>query len=295
MKKKPLPVYDIDAFGHLQQDSDFYANDILSHLKQHDHFILLPHRHNFFMSLLVTRGSGTHQIEFNNYDIKPGFVFMLGPGKVHTWKLSEDIQGYIFFHTKGFYNLGFAHEKAENYPFFSSLRNSPLIVLKEAAQKKIEPMYKEIVDEYRQNAWMKFNKLASLVNVLYIELSREYIPQKLRDSQNLNYLSRVQQLEDLVDKNFMSIKSPGAYARLMFVSEKHLNRMVRTSLDKTTSDVITERIILEAKRKLVFSTSSVSEIIDELGYTDSAYFFRVFKKKTSKTPAEFLSEYRNAP
>lgn len=292
MKKKSLPVYDIAAFQHLGNDPDFYANDLSSHLKQHEHIILLPHGHDFYMSVLITAGNGTHEIEFNNYIVKPGSVFMLGPGQVHTWELSDDTDGYVFFHSKEFYDLNFTYEKVENYPFFCSLGNTPLIVLKNAVLKKIGAMFREIVKEYHLTELMKFKKLASLVNILYIELSREYLPQKLRDNQNLNYLARVRQLEDLINKNFVDIKSPGKYARLMYVSEKHLNRMVKVSLNKTTSDLITERIILEAKRMLVFSNKSIAEIIDELGYTDSAYFFRFFKKKTALTPTAFLTQFR---
>lgn len=292
MKKKPLPVYDIATFQHLGKGSDFYANDIRSHLKQNEHIILLPHGHDFYMSVLITAGSGTHEIEFNNYLIKPGRVFMLSPGQTHTWELSDDIDGYVFFHTKEFYDLNFTYEKVANYPFFCSLGNTPLIVLKKSSLKKTESMFREIVEEYHQNELMKFKKIFSLVNILYIDLSREYLPQKMRDDQNLPYLARVRQLEDLINKNFVDIKSPGQYARLMYVSEKHLNRMVKVSLNKTTSDLITERIILEAKRMLVFSKKNIAEIIDELGYTDSAYFFRFFKKKTALTPTAFLEQFR---
>ena len=292
MKKKSFPVYDITTFQHLGNGSNFYANDFRSHLKQNKHLILLPHGHDFYMSVLFTAGNGTHEIEFNNYLIKPGRVFMLGPGQVHTWELSDNIDGYIFFHTKEFYDLNFTYEKVANYPFFSSLGNTPLIVLKKSSLKKIESMFSEIVKEYHHNELMKFKKLFSMVNILYIELSREYLPQKMRDDQNLPYLARVRQLEELINTNFVDIKSPGQYARLMYVGEKHLNRMVKVSLNKTTSDLITERIILEAKRMLVFSKKTIAEIIDELGYTDSAYFFRFFKKKTALTPTAFLEQFR---
>jgi AraC family transcriptional activator of pobA len=292
MQQKTLPVYDIAAFQHSGNDRDFYANDFRSHLKQNEHLVLLPHRHNFYMSVLFTAGNGSHEIEFNNYTIKPGCLFMLAPGQVHTWELPDNIDGYIFFHTKEFYDLNFTYEKVENYPFFSSLRNTPLIILKKLSLKKIEPMFREMVKEYRSNELMKFKKLCSMVNILYIELSREYLPQKMIDEQNQSYLARVRQLEELINKNFVDIKSPEKYARLMYVSEKHLNRMVKVSLNKTTSDLITERIILEAKRMLVFSKKTVSEIIVELGYTDNAYFFRFFKKKTAVTPADFLRQFR---
>jgi AraC family transcriptional regulator, transcriptional activator of pobA len=292
MKNKPLPVYDIAAFQHTDSESDFYANDFRSHLKQNEHLILLPHRHNFYMSVLFTDGEGSHEIEFNNYTIKPGSVFLLGPGQVHTWELPENIDGYIFFHTKDFYDLNFTSQSVENYPFFSSLNNTPLITLNKSFLREIEPMFSEIVKEYRRNELMKFKKLCSMVSILYIELSREYLPQKMREQQNHSYLSKVRQLEELINKNFVDIKSPGEYARLMYVSEKHLNRMVKVSLNKTASDLITERIILEAKRMLVFSKKTVSEIMGELGYKDNAYFFRFFKKKTALTPTAFLDQFR---
>ena len=292
MTKNILPVYDIDEFQYLGSGSNFYANTFESHLKQHAHIILAPHKHNFYVSILFTRGSGTHEIEFDKYDVRPGKVFMIAPGQVHNWQFSRDIDGYIFFHTKEFFNLNFTYEKIENYPFFSSLRNCPEIVLKKALFKKIEEIYREITGEYHQDQLMKFQKIASLVNVLYITLSREYIPLTVRESQNLKYLTRLKKLEDLIDKNFRVIKSPEKYALMMNVSEKHLNRTCKTCLNKTVSEVITDRIILEAKRMLVYSKKDISEITKELGYEDNSYFSRLFKKKTGKTPLEFINEFR---
>jgi AraC family transcriptional activator of pobA len=43
---------------------------------------------------------------------------------------------------------------------------------------------------------------------------------------------------------------------------------------------------------LVFSKKNIAEIIDDLGYADSAYFFRFFKKKTALTPTAFLEQFR---
>jgi AraC family transcriptional activator of pobA len=293
MTKKILPVYDIDEFQYLGTASNFYANTFRAHLKQHAHIILAPHKHNFYVSVLFTRGSGTHEIEFNKYDVQPGKVFMMAPGQVHNWQFSNDIDGYIFFHTKEFFDLNFTYEKIENYPFFSSLRNCPEIVLKKTPFKKIEEIYREITEEYHQDQLMKFQKIVSLVNVLYITLSREYIPQTVRESQDLNYLTRLKKLEGLIDKNFRIIKSPEEYAQMMNVSEKHLNRICKTCLNKTVSEVITDRIILEAKRMLVYSKNNISEITKELGYENNSYFSRLFKKKTGKTPLEFMNKFRS--
>ena len=292
MVNKQLPVYDIEKFRYLGEESNFYANTFKAHLKQHAHIILAPHRHDFYVGMIFTKGSGTHQIEFNNYNIKPGQVFMIAPGEVHDWKLSKNIDGYIFFHTKEFFDLNFTYEKADNYPFYCCLRNNPLILLKNKSRRKINEMFSEIVDEYKHNELLKFQKISSLLNVLYIALSRIYLPDKILQSKNLNYLARLKQLDQLIDKHFKEYKYPKDFALLMHISEKHLNRICKTCLNKTTSQLIIERVLLEAKRRLAFAKSSISQIAEELGYTHTSYFIQLFKKKTGKTPAEFMNDFR---
>jgi AraC-like DNA-binding protein len=289
---KQLPVYDIEKFRYLGEESNFYANNFKDHLKQHHHFILAPHRHDFYVGILFTKGSGTHQVEFNNYEIKPGYVFMLAPGEVHDWNLSKDIDGYIFFHTKDFFDLNFTYEKVDNYPFFCCLRNNPLIPLEGKSREKINEIFSEIVDEYKHSELLKFQKISSLINVLYIALSRIYLPDKILQTKNFLYLGKLKQLEQLIDKHFKEYKYPRDYALLMHISAKHLNRICKTCLNKTVTQLIVDRIILEAKRRLAFAKSSVSQIADELGYSNISYFVQLFKKKTLQTPVEFTQKFR---
>ena len=138
---------------------------------------------------------------------------------------------------------------------------------------------------------MGFQKICALLNVLYIDLSRAYLPVAQRAKQNETQLMQVRRLEILVENNFMSIKYPRQYAQMMFMSEKNLNRICKITFNKTTSDVIADRIVLEAKRMLVHSKFSVIQISVELGYMDDSYFIRVFKKRTAETPMQFIERY----
>src|ERR1700735_705501 len=208
MTGKSIPVFDIGDFSYRGTESGFYANTFPDHLKQHAHLILAPHRHVFYMSVLFTKGSGIHEIDFNAYDIVPGSVFVLFPGQVHTWQVSKDIDGYIFFHDKEFYNLNFTSEKVENYPFFSSTENIPLILLKDEEFSGIETCFREIVKEYRNRQLMAFQKICSLLNVLYIGLSRAYLPVAQRVKQNESQLMQIRRLGVFVGKKFKRIKKP---------------------------------------------------------------------------------------
>ena len=71
------------------------------------------------------------------------------------------------------------------------------------------------------------------------------------------------------------------------ISLKHLNRICNEILKKTTTEVIVDRIILEAKRMLLDKNWTVNEIAFELGYEDYSYFSRLFKKNSGMSPSEF--------
>ncbi len=285
-----LPVYNIEDFRILNQEEHFYVSGLSAHLKQFC-FIHKPHKHDFYFCVLCTKGSGTHEIDFNTYDVTPGSVFTIAPGQAHTWKLSPDIEGYVFFHTGSFYDMHFTVERVKNYPFYCSVNNSSLILLKNEQKDKVEFIFKEILQEDGHDHLMKYQKLRSLLSSLYIELSRAYLPQKMTAAQNHGYLIKVRRLEELIDTYFKKMKSPGEYAGLMFMSEKHLNRICKDCLNKTVSELISDRIILEAKRLLLYADHSVAEVSAELGYFDHSYFSRMFKKKCGQTPVQFINRY----
>jgi len=291
MASKRIPVYDISDFQYIGTQTDFYANTFAEHMKQHATRILLPHRHVFYVSLLFTRGTGIHEIDFQTYDIHPGSVFMIFPGQVHWWESSVDADGYVIFHNKDFYNFYFSHERLNQFPFFGSTRSMPLIRLKPDELPKIEETYRVILNEYRQGGLMRFQKISSLLDVLYIDLSRCYLPADQMKPHNQTQLSHTRRLELLIEANFKEIKSPARYSEMMYMSERNLNRTTKLILNKTVSDLITEKVILEAKRMLIHTRDTVGQIALDLGYEDNSYFIRLFRKKTGQSPLEFQRNY----
>jgi AraC-like DNA-binding protein len=266
-------------------------NNFLAHLRDH-HFVNTPHKHDFYMVVFFTEGSGNHQIDFVNYKIKPGSVFFLSPGQSHSWQLSSDINGFVFFHSQQFYQQIFTSLKATHFPFFASIYATPVLNLKNKFQKKITPIFEELLQEYQENNIMKLNKISALITLIYIELSRWYVPKEIPLVLNQNYLSKLHAVEAIIEANYSTIKSPKEYAAKMNMSEKHLNRICKTCLNKTTTQIIADRIIIEAKRALVINNNSITETAAMLGFFDSAYFSRFFKKHTNETPAEFAKKLK---
>lgn len=288
-----IPILNIEQFEKEESLADFYSNDLQQHLKKNAQIIHKPHKHDFFLCVLFCKGSGVHEIDFNTYPIQSGSVFFLKPGQTHSWKFDNTPEGYIFFHTPDFYELYFLNRKLTQFPFYYSLKNPPDLVLTSAELASIAIRLKEINIEYHQDSTYKKQKLISLVNLTYIDLTRHYANyEPIKKVLSSTYLHALENLENTIEEYYKTEKSAKFYADTLHITPKHLNRVTKATLNKTTTELITERVLLEAKRLIVHSGSSLTAVAETLGYEDYAYFSRVFKLKTGKTPLEFKKNYQ---
>lgn len=278
-----LPIFSIKEFE--TRDEEFYVNRLDEHLAHH-HFIHEPHKHDFYICVLFTQGKGNHEINFKNYAIKPGSVFFLKPGDLHNWSFNTPVNGFIFFHSKAFYDLNFQNRKLHDFPFYFSVNNPPFLQLELDNQKKLSQLFKQLKENKKEDQYTAIQR-ASIVDIIYIELSRHYGRVEYSEKVNTSYLVKLQNFEDLVTTYFRVEKSPHFYADKLNISVKHLNRIVKESLNVTASNFIAQIVILEAKKMLIHSDYRVVEIANKLGYEDSSYFIRFFKKHVGITPSKF--------
>ncbi|GAL82200.1 transcriptional regulator [Algibacter lectus] len=94
----------------------------------------------------------------------------------------------------------------------------------------------------------------------------------------------LQNLVDAIESNYSKLHAPKEYADMLCVSSKTLAGMVKKYLNQTLTCLITNRIIIAAKRELYLTSKPVKQIADALGYEDEFYFSRFFKKKVGVSP-----------
>ncbi|CAM4291157.1 AraC family transcriptional regulator [Flavobacterium terrigena] len=279
-----LPVYQIKKFNCHSEENDLYFNDFKTHLIAND-FIENSHSHNFYLLVLFTKGSGFHTIDFNTYAIQPNSLFVLKPGQVHSWQLSEDIGGYIAFYSQEVYNVYFGNKQIDEYSFYRDLKNSPEMILNEIQTQEISTYFKLLLEENNKNEFKKIDKLLNLLDVIHIELARIYESQQ--DHNLHSYNVKINELEQLVNQYFKTEKLPSFYADKMNMSLKHLNRICKNILNITLTEFIYNKIILESKRLLSANNMTIGEVANELGFENYSYFTKVFKKYTNLTPKGF--------
>jgi AraC family transcriptional activator of pobA len=286
------PLYLLDAFSKKAKDNAFYIEKLETHL-QHHKFISTPHKHDFYLLLYITKGGGTHNVDFKTYNVSPDCFFLMTPGQVHSWDLNPGTDGFIIFFLPSFYKMQAIENNLVYFPFFHSLNANPHVLLagdeKTAISFIVDCMYKEFMSD----DVIDLRILRSYLEVVLLKLSKNY-PIDLKNDLANGPTFKIRQLEQLIEKHYVKKKQPREYADLMNLSPSYLNAIAKEALGKTLTDLISERIILEAKRLFSYSDLNVNQVANRLNFTDPSYFIRFFKKHTGTTPEHFKESINRA-
>lgn len=286
------PVLHIDQFKSSELANNVYVNTFSNHIERNKELIVKPHSHNFFLCVIFTKGHGVHEIDFRSYTIQPGTVFLMKPGQTHSWQFDEAPDGFIFFHSREFYEMTFVKNNLSSFPFYYSFQNPPLLELPQDRNDVVEK-FKLLYAEYNESQLFQELKIATIINDIYIDLSRIYASEiDMEKSFPARYLTILEQFEQLMNASFHVHKLPKYYADQLNISTKHLNRVLRETINKTTHEMISERVIIEAKKRIVQSDDLLTTISEALGFSDYAYFSTYFKSKTGLSPLDFKTSYR---
>ncbi len=214
--------------------------------------------------------------------------FLSGQGK-HQLKLEKGTTGFLLQFTSGFYAprenpAGVVLRKASNKNHchvtterFEKIGLQLQVILREFIQK--QDRYKEVIK-------------ASL-DILFIELVRESPhPNEVPNETKLYAQERLEELQYLLEKNIHTKKQVSEYAAMLNMTPYQLNAITKSLLQKTVLELISDHIILEAKRLLIATANQVNQVADMLGYEDPSYFIRYFKKQTGITPEAFRQNFK---
>lgn len=237
-----------------------------------------PHKHDFFQFLIITHGTGEHQIDFKKHKVMPGQIYMMNPGQIHSWEMKKGIKGILVEFSQQSIGTKFVSEIA----FMGDL----LIVKDKKDFQEVSLLSEIMLKESELKRALHDLCLQNYVTNFLLLLIR------LRERQltTAKNLSLVEKFRELLEKNFKSEHAVEFYARKLSTTPKALTMQLSRSIGKPPRELIQERILLEAKRYLAFSEISVAEIGYELGFDDANYFTRFFRIHEKRSPAKFRKD-----
>lgn len=237
-----------------------------------------PHSHSFFSFVWFTHGSGFYVLDSEEYDIKPQRVFYVAPKQVHNWSLYDGTQGYIIFIDQ---QTGLEMNLTYGFPYIDIDDTDVLF-----HTSIIENIRKELSNENKAVDGESIKAGLKYYSHLLYQIAKK---KQVKTAQS-NAL--IEKFKRLVLSDYSKLRTIPYYADQLGIGEKKLNETCKKNLGLSAKQYLLNLKITEAKRLLIYSEHNISEITFQIGFEDSSYFARIFKKKTGLSPGHFLKKYR---
>lgn len=261
--------------------------------------IIRPHKHQFCEVFLIKKGKIKQSVDYQEFDIEENTLFFISEGQLHQWERKNTVfEGYRLMFTEEFLLLNQTNKNILfELIYLNNLYHNPCLKLSDKSSNQINTCFDLMLEEFQLED-KSDDALRSLLFVLLINIQRLFNTQKPSNSSK-HQMFVFRQFITLLEKHFTENHLASFYADRLAVSTRHLNRIIQNIANKSISDVIQERIVLEAKRLLTYSNFTISQITEQLGFEDTSYFARYFRKITHLSPSDFRNKesekYLNLP
>lgn len=240
---------------------------------------------SYYDITLITEGSGTFHLDENNFNVYPKTVFFTSPMQVRKWEFEKIPAGLVLLFEEEFLNTFFNDpEFVQRLSYFDCTSHKPAILLTDPDFVYFESVLKNIETEIVTHQKKDDHILRALLYQVLVWLNRLYLQSHSVKEPEPAPGKYIFDFRKLVNLNFQNQHSVSFYADNLNITAGHLNDIVKQHFGISAKQFILNRIFLEAKKMLLYSSLSVSEIAWQLNFQDDSYFVRAFKKKTGYTP-----------
>ena len=284
---KEIPVRHLEVRTAARLSDDFNIRSIAPTMAGKD-MVQPLHRHDHYFLLVLTQGDGVHECDFRPHVLQPHSIYTMRPRQVHRLELKAGATGYFLQFRADFLATG------EQGAQLVLRRAGHVEVFHAEAERYGDLMLllDRIARECAAGREGHLHIVRAYLSAFLAELALGASAPVETNEANKYARDRLEELLELIETHVYDTKEVSAYAERMHLSTFQLNAIAKTGTGRTCSELITDQIILEAKRYLLATTDQVAQVADRLGYDDPSYFIRFFKKHTGHTPEGFRQKSR---
>lgn len=247
-------------------------------------------RNNYYSLIWIDEGVGGVKVDVAEHKLEKNMLFAFSPYQPFMFS-SQRMKGEaLHFHPDFFCIHKHQAEVACNGVLFNNIYQPPFVSITKDSATELKGLISKIKVELANAAMAQYEILVSYLKIFLITASRikaEEKPQLLEAYSDLREPFVLQHLKDAIEKDFKRKHSASEYADALNISVKALAKMTKSYFNKTLTELISERIIIEAKRELYLTRKTVKEIAYDLGYEDEHYFSRFFKVNVDVSPQTY--------
>jgi AraC-like DNA-binding protein len=243
-----------------------------------------------FEIVWIRRGTGRMLIDMAWHPARDNTLFCVAPGQVRQLQLTAQTEGYVISFTESFLGEEEAGLGLGEYAGLIELfRQQPVMRMGEAVAREIGELAGKLFNEYNNYFVQRSEMLRRYAKILLIHVRRQLGTTPV-GAGSKRYPALVQKFIALLEKHFREKKMVADYAEQLAVSSSYLNKTVKKTLGYPASHFIRQRIVLEAKRKALYSDANMKEVAYSLGFEDIAHFSKFFKNTAGVNFTDFRKD-----
>jgi len=281
-----VPIYKLYGENTVWPTPDMVHCESIAARSRLHNWQITPHRHNgLFQILFLEQGSARIQVDDARYEMDGGQILLVPQMCVHGFHFKHDAIGHVV--TMAYELINRLTQQAGDgllaltEPSIHSLGS-------DAESAHIRMAFSALDAEYRGQAPYRKLQIESLLAAILIWLARGASGHALGHGNEAGRAAEhFAQFSRLIEQHFSEHRPVSWYAGQIGITAAHLNALCRQSAQRSALQLVHERMLLEAKRSLVYTSMTISVVSDVVGFSDPAYFTRFFKRETGMSPKEF--------
>ncbi|TAN27572.1 MAG: helix-turn-helix domain-containing protein [Castellaniella sp.] len=295
VRHERIPLYSL--YGQLDQTVplDFLHLEPIEASNRIYQWNIRPHRHHDLHQIIwVADGQGMVELDTRTLSLQAPVLINVPRTVVHGFQWLPGTDGLVLTLAESFMQdiLRISRDPSTMDIVRSAHAISGAIPAKDLARLKL--LFRTLVDEYIHDRGGRISALAGLTSVLVVEVARlrHLSVQPTEDTQDTESYAICQRFRDLVETHFRDHWPVADYAERLATTERSLRRHCLDGIGLSPLQIIHRRLFIEARRELIYTQQTTSEIAYQLGFSDPAYFTRFFARNSGNAPTEFRRRYR---
>lgn len=287
----PIPIFKLYGYGNIWTVPDLmYCETIAAQEKLHNWHVK-PHKHaDLFQLLYLQSGHAQVHIDGQTRPLLANQILLVPQMVVHGFRFEPGSVGYILTVT---YALMTQIDQAAGLTLTAA--GVPVVLeLADHPDKEayIRLSFQRLNEEYRSpNTPQRTAQLQAILSTILVWAHRHIqIHVEARPSSPRNAGRHLADFSRLIEKHYTEHHLVAWYAREIGITAAHLNVVAQAGTGKSALQLIHERVLLEARRELTYTTRTIKIISYSLGFADPGYFTRFFKRGSGLSPKDFRQQ-----
>lgn len=294
MKCKTVPLYALYGSEYQSAIPRYFYLETVDQFRQLHGLKIKPHRHiDLYHFIWLEQGHALVTLDSQRYQVDTPCLLIVPPTVVHAFTLSKLVRGYSLTLATSFVDeIMDQVDKKARWRF-----NCPVVARQCAVnghEARISTIFKTLTNALAcKNSYANVT-MFSYSMVLMVEMVR--LLELQPDAAQLRTSDRVyREFHILVESHFYSRWKLADYAKALSVSERTLQRACKAVTGHTPNNILQQRMLLQAKRELLYSQKTIAEIAETLGFSEASTFSHFFSRSVGIAPRDFRQVKNKIP